>query len=132
MAYCPTFFFFFFLNFYICTWLIFFLLFQLLSYFYLSYTATRTWETRQKDWCVNVSLFSSFSDHVGAYLPLIPFILCTTAKNSNRDQTTKETKLKVFGTHPLVQTFKELKVSRAQVLHYNELEFMKLEFHVDF
>ena len=76
--------------------------------------------------------FSPWLDHVGTYRPLVPFILCTIAKDVNWDKTTKETKLKVFGTHPLVQTFKELKVSRAQVLHYNELEFMKLEFHVNF
>ena len=78
--------------------------------------------------------FSPWLDHMGACLPLVPFILCTIAKDVNWDKTTKETKLKVFGTHPRVQTFKELKVqgSIAQVLHYNELEFIKLEFHIDF
>ena len=86
MAYCLFLvFFYFFLSFFymhLALFFFFFLLFQLLSYFYLSYTHMGDKTTRQdkKDWCVNVSLFSSFSDHVGVNLPLIPFILHTTAK----------------------------------------------------
>ena len=86
MAYCLFLVFFnFFFNIFLYalgSFFFFFLLFQLLSYFYLFYTHMGDKTTRQdkKDWCVNVSLFSSFSDHVGVNLPLIPFILHTTAK----------------------------------------------------
>ena len=135
MAYCLFLvFFYFFLSFFymhLALFFFFFLLFQLLSYFYLSYTHMGDKTTRQDK---KIGVWMSLSSHrfqITSELISHLFLLFYTQqlKNSNWDKTTKETKLKVFRAHHLLKNLKNINWAYLLLIRIFK-ELLKLKFYI--